>query len=113
MVAIGLVMGLAGTRKCNALLKFIYNVCLQALMNVGYACTITYKFIDCSWTVVNLMAAIKKVHNSLKRTSQHNLLALALYHLNTNQFLQLTFYTLYDDGVLFYPTYLPFIFKSL
>ena len=106
-------MGLADTHKYNALLKFIYNVCLQSLMNVGYACTIKYKFIDCSWTVVNLMAAVKKVHNSLKRTPQYNLLAMALCHLNTNQFLQLTFYILYDDGVLFYPTYLPFIFKSL
>ena len=34
------IIGLARTRKCNAFSKFMYTVCLQALMNVGYAHTI-------------------------------------------------------------------------
>ena len=34
------IIGLARTRKYNALSKFMYIVCLQALMNVGYAHTI-------------------------------------------------------------------------
>ena len=34
------IIGLARTHKYNALSKFMYIVCLQALMNVGYAHTI-------------------------------------------------------------------------
>ena len=34
------IIGLARPRKYNALSKFMYIVCLQALMNVGYAHTI-------------------------------------------------------------------------
>ena len=44
-----LAIGLARTRKYNALCKiYILYVCLQALMNVGYMHT-PYKLFDCSW----------------------------------------------------------------
>ena len=43
-------IGLARTRKYNALCKIIiFYVCLQALMNVGYMDT-PYKLFECSWT---------------------------------------------------------------
>ena len=43
------IIGLARTRKYNALCKiYILYVCLQALMNVGYMHT-PYKLFECSW----------------------------------------------------------------
>ena len=40
---------------------------LQALMNVGYAHTIKYKLINCSWTMVGWMAAVGKGPHFLQK----------------------------------------------
>ena len=42
---------------------------LQALMNVGYAHTIKYKLINCSWAVVSWMAAVGKGSHFLQKNS--------------------------------------------
>ena len=40
---------------------------LQALMNVGYACAIKYKFINCPRTVIGWMAAVGKGPHFLQK----------------------------------------------
>ena len=45
---------------------------LQAIMNVGYAHTIKYKLINCSWTV----AAVGKGPHFLQKNPQQNFLAI-------------------------------------
>ena len=43
---------------------------LQALMNVGYAHTIKYKLINCSWAMVGWMAAVGKGQHFLQKNLQ-------------------------------------------
>ena len=40
---------------------------LQTLINVGYAHTIKYRLINCSWTVVGWMAAVGKGPHLLQK----------------------------------------------